>query len=379
MAILKNTTISGNTSVTLPSNSTSTVAGTAKLRFNTTGSLNTLEFYDNDNWRPVTGYSAGIVGTGGDAITYIPGGGISHLFTSAGSHTFTPAFTGNIEVLVVAGGGGGGSSWGGGGGGGGVILNRSFPVSAGTGYSISVANSVPSTTNGQNSVFGPLTAVGGGQGGTWTHSQPGFIGRPVAGRPGGSGGGGANTGDGINSRTRCYGGIGTSGQGYPGGSGIRFNANTENTHNGGGGGGAGGGGGSAPDGRQNYRGSFRSNQVTGGAGRAADTLGSTYYFGGGGGGGGHLGWGTYNGGIGGGGGGGYHHAGPYGSQNAPNPHNTVPGSNSQGRQFEGGGGALNTGQACRVTVGGGNGGANTGGGGGAHSGQGGSGVVIIRY
>lgn len=380
MATLKNTTFSTTSSVTLPNNSTSTAAGLAKLRYNTSASQNTLEFYDTGTWRPVTGYSAGVIGTGGNSISYIPGGGIAHLFTSVGASTFTPAFTGTIEVLVVAGGGGGGSSWGGGGGGGGVILNRSFPVSSGTPYSVTVGNRGPnSTSNGQNSVFASLTATGGGCGGTWTHSQPGFIGRPVAGRPGGSGGGGANTGDGINSRTRCYGGEGTSGQGYPGGSGIRFNADSENTHNGGGGGGAGGGGGSAPDGRQNYRGSFRSDQVTGGAGRAADTLGSTYYFGGGGGGGGHLGWGTYAGGIGGGGGGGYHHAGPYGNQNAPNPFNTLPGSNSQGRQFEGGGGGLNNGAQCNVTVGGGNGGANTGGGGGAHNGLGGSGVVIIRY
>jgi len=378
MATLKNTTISANTAVSLPSNSTSTAAGTAKLRFNTTNSQNTLEFYDAGNWRPVTGYSAGTVGTGGDAITYIPGGGISHLFTTVGNSSFTPSFSGTIQVLVVAAGGGGGSSWGGGGGGGGVILNRSFPVTAGTPYGVTVAGPSSSTSNGGNSVFSTLTAIGGGQGGTWTHTSPGGLGTSTAGRPGGSGGGGSNTGDGIDSRTRSYGGIGTSGQGYPGGSGIRFNADTENTHHGGGGGGAGGGGGSAPDGRQNYRGSFRSDQVVGGAGRATDTLGTTLYFGGGGGGGAHLGWGAFDGGIGGGGGGGYHHAGPYGSQNPPNPQNTLRGG-AQGRQFAGGGYSLNDGAICNVVVGGGSGGANTGGGGGAHSGGGGSGVVIIRY
>jgi mucin-19 len=378
MAILKNTTFSATTALDLPGNSTSTAAGTAKLRFNTTNGQNTLEFYDNANWRPVTGYSPGLIGTGGDSITYIPGGGIAHMFTTVGSSTFTPTFTGNIEVLIVAGGGGGGSSWGGGGGGGGVVLSRNFPVTAGTGYSVTVGGGGAETGPGGNSVFSSLTATGGGFGGTWAPGQNGLLGSPTAGRPGGSGGGGSNTGDGVDSRTRSYGGLGTSGQGYPGGSGVRFNADSENTHQGGGGGGAGGGGGSAPDGRQNYRGSFRSDQVTGGAGRAADTLGNTLYWGGGGGGGGHLGWGTFAGGIGGGGGGGYHHAGPYGNQNPPNPANILTGG-AQGRQFMGGGQALNTGTTCRVVVGGGPGGANTGGGGGAHSGTGGSGVVIIRY
>jgi hypothetical protein len=361
MAILKNTTFTATSALSLPSNATSTGVGTAKLRFNTTNGQNTLEFYDNAGWRPVTGYSPGLVGTGGDTITYIPGGGITHMFTGVGGHTFTPTFTGTVEVLVVGGGGGGGSSWGSGGGGGGVILNRSFPVTAGTGYAVTVGGA---TANGSNSVFSSLTGTGGGQGGTWAHSSPGQLGTGTAGRPGGSGGGGSNTGDGIDSRTRSYGGLGQSGQGYPGGSGVRFNANTENTHQGGGGGGAGGGGASAPDGRQNYRGSFRSDQLTGGAGRVADTLGSSLYFGGGGGGGGHLGWGTANGGIGGGGGGGYHHAGPYGGTS---------------RQYEGGGQAINTGSNCTGNINGGPGGANTGGGAGAHGGVGGSGIVIVKY
>jgi len=378
MAILKNTTFTATSALSLPSNATSTGVGTAKLRLNTTNGQNTLEFYDNAGWRPVTGYSPGLVGTGGDTITYIPGGGIAHMFTGVGGHTFTPTFTGTVEVLVVGGGGGGGSSWGGGGGGGGVILNRSFPVTAGTGYAVTVGGGGGGTNNGSNSVFSSLTGTGGGQGGTWNHSQPGGLGTPTAGRPGGSGGGGANTGDGIDSRTRNYGGLSVSGQGYPGGSGVRFNVDNENTHNGGGGGGAGGGGASAPDGRQNYRGSFRSDQVTGGVGRAADTLGPTLYWGGGGGGGGHLGWGTYAGGVGGGGGGGYQHAGSYGGQAAPNPNNPLTGG-AQGRQFMGGGQALNTGNTCGVIVGGGPGGANTGGGSGAHGGTGGSGVVIVKY
>lgn len=364
MATLKNTTINTTSSITVPTNATSTSGVAGKIRYNTAASQNTLEFFDGTAWRPVTGFSAGLIGTGGNDIIYTPGGGIVHMFTSVGGHTFTPTFTGTVEVLVVAGGGGGGSSWGGGGGGGGVISARAQPVSSGSGIPITVGGGGGGTADGGSSVFGPLTAAGGGQGGTWTHTSPGALGTPTAGRPGGSGGGGTNTGDGIDSRTRSYGGLGTSGQGYPGGSGVRFNVDTENCHNGGGGGGAGGGGASSPDGRQSYRGSFRNDQMVGGPGRYSEILGTGLYYGGGGGGGGHLGWGDMSGGVGGGGGGGYHHAGPYGTTS---------------RQSIGGGQALNDGATCNVTVGGGNGGANTGGGAGAHGGTGGSGIVIVRY
>jgi hypothetical protein len=366
MATLKNTVINASNNITVGNNSQTTVAGTAKLRFNTTNSQNTLEFYDAGGWRPVTGYSASTVGTGGDSISYIPGGGIVHAFTSVTSAVFTPTFTGNVQVLVVAGGGGGGSSWGGGGGGGGVILQRNYAVTSGVGIPLSVGGGGshgPGNTGG-NSVFGSLTASGGGSGGTWTHSSPGQMGTYTAGNPGGSGGGGTNTGDGIDSRTRSYGGLGTAGQGFPAGSGVRFNVDSENCHHGGSGGGAGGPGACAPDGRQNYRGGFRSDNMTGGAGRATDILGQHLYFAGGGGGGSHLGYGYNDGGIGGGGGGGRHHASNYGGA----PH--------QGR---GGGQSLNDGQQCNVHVGGGSGGANTGGGGGAHGSSGGSGIVVVRY
>ena len=298
MAILKNTTINDTSSITLPTQSVSTAAGLSKLRYNTTtpgnpstgGATGSLEFYDGSAWRPVTGYSAGIAGTGG-TISYIPGGGIVHTFTTTGAFTFTPAFSGTVQVLVVGGGGSSGYDWAGGGGGGSVQFNRNFPVSNGVGISGTVgaggAGRSPQVAgpNGGNSTFSTITAQGGGGGGSWTHSSPGTIGTTTAGRSGASGGGGSNTGDGIDSRTRSTGGFGAAGEGYPGGSGLRFNVDTENTHQGGGGGGAGGPGASAPDGRQNYRGAFRSNQITGGPGRASDILGGVLYYGGGGGGG----------------------------------------------------------------------------------------------
>lgn len=51
-----------------------------------------------------------------------------HVCTSSG--TFTPSFSGNIEVLVVAGGGGGGQDMGGGGGGGGVLTSTTYAVTS---------------------------------------------------------------------------------------------------------------------------------------------------------------------------------------------------------------------------------------------------------
>ena len=125
MATLKNTIINATSSITVPTNAQSTVGGTSKLRFSTANSTNTLEFHDGSDWRPVTGYSASTVGTGGDSISYVPGGGIVHAFTTVQNTSFTPAFTGNVQVLVVAGGGGGGSSWGGGGG---VVRESPEPV-----------------------------------------------------------------------------------------------------------------------------------------------------------------------------------------------------------------------------------------------------------
>ncbi|HOX96668.1 MAG TPA: hypothetical protein PLI45_04805 [Candidatus Woesebacteria bacterium] len=146
-----------------------------------------------------------------------------HSFTTDG--TFTPAFVGNVEALVVAGGGAGGvGTNSGGGGGGGLIYDSSHAVTA-TGYSITVGNGgQTASANGGNSVFNTLSAIGGGGGGS-----PGGTGKD-----GGSGGGGSANGTGL------AGGSGTTGQGNAGGAGSGWYA--------GGGGGAGGVGTSAGSG-----------------------------------------------------------------------------------------------------------------------------------
>ena len=62
-------------------------------------------------------------------------------FASPGPFTWTPGFTGNIQILVVGGGGAGGTAFAlaaGGGGAGGVAVNPAYPVVAGTTYNVSV-------------------------------------------------------------------------------------------------------------------------------------------------------------------------------------------------------------------------------------------------
>jgi hypothetical protein len=249
-----------------------------------------------------------------------------HTFGASG--TFTPQQSLTADILVVAGGGSGGTYYrGGGGGAGGVVALSSQSLTA-TGYTVTVGAGATGGgigVNGNNSQFGALTAaVGGGGGGDYGYNSNN-------GRNGGSGGGGSNQ-----SSTDGSGGTATSGQGYAGGSAL--------APNGGGGGGAGAIGGTA------------TSSVSGAGGNGSSTYSSwlsvtgigqnvsgTYYIAGGGSG------------------------APY-----------SPAPATAGVAGYGGGG---------VGVGSGTGGAgltNTGGGGGGTNypsagGNGGSGVVIIRY
>jgi hypothetical protein len=190
------------------------------------------------------------------------------VFTTVGSgQSWTaPAGVASVAVLVVAGGGGGGTGTGGGGGGaGGVIYNSSYSVTPGNSYSITVgaggqgsASGATQATNGSNSVFDSLTAVGGGFGG----NESGTAGWRN-GNSGGSGGGGTYNGTG---------GAGTASQGNTGGNGRSGASGGGNTWSGGGGGGAGAVG--------------QAGQVlaggNGGAGVAYSISGVTTFYGGGG-------------------------------------------------------------------------------------------------
>jgi hypothetical protein len=181
-------------------------------------------------------------------------------FTSSTTWTAPDGVT-SVNYLVVGGGGGGYIAGGGAGG----YRTGTLSVTPGTQYTVTIGGGGPAATNGDNSVFGSITSLGGGG------APPGGNGNS-----GGSGGGG--------SYGSASGGAGTSGQGNNGGNGSQ-NA-------GGGGGGAGGTGGNAP-----------STHVggTGGSGSTVSSvLGGGTYAGGGGGGGTNQG----SGGSGGSGGGG---------------------------------------------------------------------------
>lgn len=269
-------------------------------------------------------------------------------FTSVGSTNWTvPANVNQVEVLVVAGGGGGGAWVGGGGGAGGVVYRENYPVTPGESIAVTVGaggtgeynpgsyGGMPRATNGGNSSFGTLTAIGGGYGGSWD---------PYPAQSGGSGGGNGYL---------YVGAAGTTGQGFPGGRGRGDSSNGYPTGGGGGAGGPGqdwGQGGSA----QNTNGSYAPNGKCGdgGPGLPFNITGSTIWVGGGGGGGVHG-----------------------------NSSNAIPGKGGLGG---GGTGAAVNGsresqQNGSPNTGGGGGGGGGPGGSASYGGNGGSGVVYVRY
>ncbi len=179
------------------------------------------------------------------------------------------------DYLVVAGGGGGAGSgtdttaWGGGGGGAGGLLqgsdyllspgNHAVTVgSGGAGGQRNGSTGLQQGSNGGNSSFASISAIGGGGGGAYK----------IAGSVGGSGGGGGG-------RVTTAGGSGTTGQGFGGGT-ARGGDNSGRTAGGGGGGASTAGGNGAVS---------ASNAGNGGNGTASSITGtSTFYAGGGGGG-----------------------------------------------------------------------------------------------
>ena len=281
-----------------------------------------LAVYNGTAWQTAT---TGIpfTATGGTITT--SGLYTIHTFTSSG--TFTPAFAGTVDYLVVAGGAGGARNGAGGGGAGGLLTATGFSV-AGTGLTVTIGaggaagNSHPQRGfNGANSVFSSITATGGGGGGSGTANA--VLG---TGADGGSGGGGGGNDTGA----FRSGGSGVGGQGNNGGTGY----SSAGAAGGGGAGAAGGNGSSSPN-----------NGGTGGAGLANSYSGSSVTYAGGGGGAGQSN--SEAGGAGGAGGGG-----------------------------RGGGSGGNSVAGTANTGSGGGGGSGTGG---SNGSAGGSGIVIVRY
>lgn len=338
MATFKNTNINDTGLLQLPSGNTAQRPSSPQagmIRYNT--SIQDTEYYDGSGWRSISEVNP--EASGGEIIdTEIAGVAYRiHMFKS--SSTFTVTKGGEVDYLIVAGGGGGGSSptnnndgCGGGGAGGllqGVtnVTAQAYTITVGAGGAGVNSSLTPGGDGGNSSAFSQ-TAIGGGGGAT----------QNTAGRNGGSGGGAGNGGG----SGPYAGGAGTSGQGNAGGIITTGGDNWVGS----------GGGGAGSVGISGDQGIHR--QGEGGHGLVSSITGTnTFYAGGGGGGaaGGRLG--------GGGGNSGY-----------PPPRGGLGG---------GGDGGYEAGKAP-------NGAANTGGGGGgatgntnAWGGDGGSGIVIIRY
>jgi hypothetical protein len=319
--------------------------------------------FDAHNYRLDAQPFIPITATGGTTTTVVDGGRTYrvHSFTTVGSTDFSIVDAGTeatVDVLVVAGGGGGGTHVPSGGGAGGLVYRPGQSVSATT-YSVVVgaggsggqfAPLVVPTIGGNSSALG-LTAVGGGFGMTWNDDT----------RSGSGGSGGGREGRwgsrGLGTQPSQSGDSGTFGFGNAGANGRQPSWGND-PYPGGGGGGAGQAGQDQPAPRTSGNGGngrFYGN-------RFGSTFGQNGWFAGGGGGGA---WGfTFGsrgrGGMGGGGVG-------------DSPTGNGTGTSARGV------GAVPTGE---------NGGANTGGGGGgggktggetSRGGNGGTGVVLIRY
>lgn len=225
-----------------------------------------------------------------------------------------------IDYLIVAGGGGGGNGNGGGGGAGGLIQAFNSPLNSTGTYPIVIGGGGATQTDGTNTTFNSLIAIGGGSGAGWATN----------GRTGGSGSGGA----GNNGASTPTVGLGTSGQGNNGG--IGHNLSYWNS---GGGGGAGAVGGAALAGLNGGG--------VGGAGLQSSISGTAKFYSGGG----------------------------AGSSSSSSSSISPAGGSSIGGNGGYGSGANATGKNAVINTG-------SGGGAGNDSGQGGSGssgIVIISY
>ena len=283
-------------------------------------------------------------------------------FTSSGTFSVSVGLT-SVDVLVVGGGGAGGAQHSGGGGAGGLVFVPGFPVTPGGTISVTVGCGGTFGTSsgcmpGQDSVFGTLTAKGGGRGG----SGPGHAFSCTSGAcmAGGSGGGmgyapapAPTTGNAT--QPTQPGQSGAYGFGNPGGtSPVPYPSAQKG---GGGGGGAGAAGGNAtPSGSGG----------PGGAGKAYTIADGTtpVYYAGGGGGSNHISPSTA--GTGGQGGGGTGGIGPVGQNGAP-PSAAIAAQPGQANKGGGGGGAhYGSDQINYANVG-------------TCQAQGGKGIVIVKY
>ena len=303
--------------------------------FDSTTGISAMKVWSGSEWDTM---SSSFQASGGTVTTYYDGGlqYKAHTFTSSG--TFTSQSAGSVDVMIVAGGGGAGLGHGtnglGGGGAGGMrvstgvaVLPNAYSIIIGAGGPRGTANGADPTSNGVSSSALGLSTVGGGRGDGDGNTTT------VSNSNGGSGGGASTYRMSTGSTEINAGGSGTSGQGNAGAGSIKTGA----VGHSGGGGGAGGAG-------QNS--STTGNGGNGGVGLQNNyRTGSNIYYAGGGGG---AGWEAQTAGLGGLGGGG----------DAPI---RSSGTNANADVNTGGGGGASKSNATDIP------------------GNGGSGIVIIRY
>ena len=355
-------------SVTIPSSVYSNV---------TAGNVVTIKVTNSDGVASNTQNKTASALPSGGTITN-DGSARVHTFTSSSSFVVPSGITFNADILIVGGGGGGGNYLGGGGGGGAALYVQSRSISAGT-YSLQVggggaggASNMANGVQGTGSYFGSdysttnLYARAGGFGAGHGDGSASTSGTYASGTAStalagtGNGGGGASAGasGGVGYTPTSRSVTAPSGETWTlysnkvGGNGILGGSHS-----------SGGGSGANANGQNGTNGSPYGGD--GGNGIQINIDGNNYYWGGGGGGAGGTGSGGQggDGGLGGGGGGGA----------------------ETGGGGSGGGSAINSGVASAGHAAGGAAGSNTGGGGGGGShgningGNGGSGIVIVRY
>jgi prepilin-type N-terminal cleavage/methylation domain-containing protein len=266
-----NNALGSASSITGPNNTYYTYSSDDGTSFTVSTILSDTDTY---SYNPETGYTktqeieyiSTCISEGGLTCTETTDGSYiiySFTYSSApGSLTWTvPSGVSSLEYLVVAGGGGGGARHGGGGGAGGLLTATDFSVVAETEHSIAVGAGGAGDANTSSSCHR------GGNGGNSIFSTiiatgggAGGGGDTCAGAAGGSGGGAAD-------RFAAAGGTGIVGQGYNGGT-------TPAEFRGSGGGGAGEAGHVSPS---------QGTAAPGGNGIQSSITGSAIYYAGGGG------------------------------------------------------------------------------------------------
>lgn len=165
-------------------------------------------------FRPSGAAASFISATGGTVTT--SGNYKYHSFTSSGTFTVTAAPSGKyVDFIIIAGGGGGAYQLGGGGGG--VIVKSNQSITNGS-YAVTVgAGGIYGSsqgTNGGNSVFNGLTALGGGGGGGLSGGSGGASNGAALQPTSASGGFGYAAGTGGGGGAGGVGGENDGGQGY---------------------------------------------------------------------------------------------------------------------------------------------------------------------